>query len=276
MQWDWDERGEEVTRALRACDVYRRGPKHDEAVARFQAALDAAWPPGFVEQLERCRRGDPAGLDDVLDFLEAKPRFFRSGYVREKALRFLPRVPRTDAQANRLRELVLGAVDLHHRGSIRRFCSLARAVDAPLLREALQHRRQHASEQVRARARCVLDALGVAPWDRELARARREEQRIGSMVVTVKKRRSAPLARRVLGIDPAPLTSRARHYLAAVFEFAMNWGLLPDEELLAIARRLDGPEMVDIWRYALARQDAPGDRARWLLAQLGRPAIGRV
>jgi hypothetical protein len=194
--WDWDKRGEEVTRALRACELYRRGPRHDEAAARFQAAIDAAWPPGFVEQLERCRRGDPAGLDDVLDFLEAKPRFFRSGYIREKALRFLPRVPRTDAQARRMRELVLGAVDLHHRGSIRRFCSLARAVDAPFLRDALQQRRQHSSGQVRARARCVLDALGAPPWDEEQARARREEQRIRSMVVTVHNRRSAPLARR--------------------------------------------------------------------------------
>jgi hypothetical protein len=155
-------------------------------------------------------------------------------------------------------------------GEFRRFCALARVVDAPSLEEALQQKRDHPSGAVRARARRVLDALGAPPWDAEQARARDEEHRLLSRVVTACNTRSASLARRVLSTDPAPLTSRGRQYLAVVFELAMNRGLLPDEELLAIAKRIEGPEMEPIWRFALDRHDAAGDRARWLLARLGR------
>ena len=114
----------------------------------------------------------------------------------------------------------------------------------------------------------VLDRFPDTAWNAQRRRLKRADDRIGSMIVTAQKRKSPQLLRMALAVDPQQLTSRGRSYLAAAFEFTMNWGLVPDQELLEIARRIDGQEMEPIWRWALRRSDAPGDRARWLLAQM--------
>ncbi|HXN54943.1 MAG TPA: hypothetical protein VN874_01645 [Myxococcales bacterium] len=262
--------GAEVERARRDC-VRSGEPGHAEAAQRLHHAIAAAWPPAFFDQLQRCKHHDQESLDDMLDFVEACPRFFRTGYFLGMALRWLPRPPRSPTQTERMRAIVLAAVEGRPRLPFRRIPSLARAVDSKGMRAKLRLLVEDPDPSVRKRAMTVLDGLSGPRWDPGRAREQREEQRIRSMVVTAQKRKSAALVRRVLAIDPRPLTTRGRKYLAVVFEFTMNWGLIPDEELLAIAQRLEGPEMAPIWGYALARSDAPGDRARWILARLRAP-----
>src|SRR5439155_21124167 len=136
MQWAWNGLGKDVVRTHRAC-VPSGTPGHAEAAQRFHRAFAAAWPPGFFQQLQRCKRGEPEGLEDVLDFVEACPRFFRTGYILGMALRWLPRAPRSPVQAERMRAIVLAAVGRRLRLPFRRIPSLARAVDTQGMRAEL-------------------------------------------------------------------------------------------------------------------------------------------
>ncbi len=265
MGWDWHGRGAEVERARKLC-VPSHAPDHAARAAAFHAAVERAWPPGFFADLERCRRGDPSCLEMVLDFLEASPRFFRSGYIHDRALRFVARPPRSQAQAERMRALVLDAVDGKRRKSLRRFGSLARAVQSERLHAELIARLDQPNAVLRARAAEVLAALGPStPEQRALAR---EEQRLLCMLVTASQQRHLVVLRRLLAIDPATLSPLGRRRLAVGFELALNWNALSEDELVAIASRLDGPEMDDIWAFAFARADETGIRARRIFARL--------
>lgn len=170
-----------------------------------------------------------------------------------------------------MRDIVLASVAGELRVPFERIPSLGRAIASTGLREELLDLHESPDEATRKRAIAVLDRLPGPPWDPERDRTKRADDRLGSMIVTAQRRRSPVLLRRVLQTDPQPLSSRGRHHLAVAFEFALNWGLLPDDELLEIARRIDGPEMAAIWSYALRRSDTAGDRARWLRAQLREP-----
>lgn len=267
VTWNWKKLGEEVEAARRAC-VPHWVPGHKEAAERFHRAVENAWPPDFFTQLERCRRGEKEALNDILDFIEACPHFFRSGYVLDKALRFVVRPPRSSTQDARLRQVVLKAVRLELRLPFRNIGKVARAVNSPELRSELASVASEARPTIRDRALSVLDGLSGKPWDVERSLQRRRDDRAVAMAVTAFNRRSPHLLRRTLSLDPCTLTSRGRSALAATFELAMNWDLLPKEELLVIAKNLQGPEMEPIWSFALRRTDGPGDRARWLQAHL--------
>jgi hypothetical protein len=271
MQWNWNSLGEEVERTRRGC-VPRGEPGHEEAAERFKRAFRDVWPPDFFDRLKRCKEGEASALNDILDFIEACPRFFRSGYTLDEALRCVVRPPRTEMQTERMRGLVLAAVTRRLGLPFRRIPRLARNVDSPGLRKRLLALVDDADPVVRKRASVVLDVLPGPPWNAEHVGERRADDRIRAMVVTANTRRSPALVRRVLAVDPLTLTSRGRKYLGSSFELAMNLALIPDDELLEIAKRLEGPEMAPIWKFALARLDAPGDRARWLLKHLRPPA----
>lgn len=64
------------------------------SVALFHEAFREMYPASFEDRLELLRDGR-AGGDDLqwaLTFLEADPWCFRSGYVKERLLRYLPRM----------------------------------------------------------------------------------------------------------------------------------------------------------------------------------------
>ncbi len=50
--------------------------------AEFQLALDRTYPLGFWENLELARSRQSDDFEPFIDFLEADPDFFRSGYVK--------------------------------------------------------------------------------------------------------------------------------------------------------------------------------------------------
>jgi hypothetical protein len=158
MQWNWNKLGAEVESARRACVPIGR-PGHEEAAARFHRAVAAAWPPGFFALLARCRGGDPAPLDDVLDFIEACPRFFRTGYALDKAVRWVRRPPRTPTQTERMREIVVAAVGCRLRVPFRGVPSLACEVVSPGLRSRIRALSESSTPLVRSRAIMVLDRM---------------------------------------------------------------------------------------------------------------------
>src|SRR5262249_13734235 len=157
-----------------AC-VARGRPGHEEAAQRFHRAYAAVWPPDFFERLEDCRRGEARGINVVLDFIETCPRFFRSGYTLDRALRVVARPPRTAAQTHRLQQVVLKAVRRELRLPFRNVSKVARAVDSPGLREDLTALVSSADPVSVQRAQNLLQAL-AGPSDEA-----RLEDRIRSM-----------------------------------------------------------------------------------------------
>lgn len=172
-RFPYAERAAAVEAARRAVDVAfravtRRDDLNDPATAawqaalvRFEAAVDAAYPPGFETIYERLRAGNTAALVDAIEFLEADPWFFRSGYIKAKLIRLIKRFPLTAVQADRLRMAVMRVVDGRDRREFRDYCRLARHLDAPELRAALERRLVDPDEGVRRRAGWALDALGA-------------------------------------------------------------------------------------------------------------------
>jgi hypothetical protein len=170
--FDYAARAREVEEARRELDAANRVPtvgrKHvkaaqarQAALDRWYAAVDAAYPPSFWDAYDALKRGDPSGAEEALAFLEADPWFFRSGYIKEKLLLRLTRLDLTSKQTARLRDVVLNAVDSRDRREFRRFCRLARRVDSPDLRAALERRLSSPDPGVQRRARWVLDGLAI-------------------------------------------------------------------------------------------------------------------
>jgi hypothetical protein len=159
MQWDWKSKGLELESARRTCDADDRPGHVEDALERFRLAVAAAWPPDFFKQLARCKRGNPAGLDDVLDFVEACPYFFRSGYILGMALRYISRPPRNTTQTERIQAIVIAGIGRRLRLPFRRLPSLALAVDSPGLRARLSLLTESPDELVRAGATETLRRL---------------------------------------------------------------------------------------------------------------------
>jgi hypothetical protein len=72
-----------------------------QACADFHRRYDAlAFPGGYGAALEKFRAADPSVLEPALCFLELRPYFFRSGYMRTVLLRRGPTAaPRCRARA---------------------------------------------------------------------------------------------------------------------------------------------------------------------------------
>jgi hypothetical protein len=133
--------------------------KHQELSKTWGKALVAAYPPGFWESFAQLQNRDLVGLPIAIEFLEADPWFFRSGYYKEKLIRYILRLDLTTNFQARLRKIILAAVDKRYRREFREYCRLARKVDNSELREALLERLKHDNSDIRRRAQWVLDGL---------------------------------------------------------------------------------------------------------------------
>jgi len=170
----WRAREKAVEDARRAvhetfAQMERRSDRDDPATiawsaacSRFHRLLADAYPPQFQAAAQRLRDGDPSGLEEIIDFLEADPRFHSSGYAKEDLLRLLGRVELDEHQAERLRGVVLAKVDSGAGREFRRYCRLARRLDTPGLRAELERRLDNLDEGVRDRAGWVL--AGLPDW----------------------------------------------------------------------------------------------------------------
>jgi hypothetical protein len=90
-------------------ETFQHGAKKawEEACAEFHASYEAlAFPGGYESGLTRIAEGDTEAIEAALVFLELRPYFFKSGYMREKLLRRLKHVPFTKTQAQRFSAVV--------------------------------------------------------------------------------------------------------------------------------------------------------------------------
>jgi hypothetical protein len=113
------ENAKEITRLnARIGEAYQRRGESQElwavwerACAEFHSRFDQlAFPGGYESAGRRILDGDQAAIESALQFLELRPYFFRSGYMRTALMRKLKRAVLTAPQAARLRQLV--AADL--------------------------------------------------------------------------------------------------------------------------------------------------------------------
>jgi len=93
----------------------REGPEATaawrEAAQTFHANYDRlAFPGGLAREFERLRSGDQEAIELAVQYLEANPWYFRSGYHKAEILKFLKRHPLTQEQCARLRKVILDRV----------------------------------------------------------------------------------------------------------------------------------------------------------------------
>jgi hypothetical protein len=131
---------------------------HDLAAETFRKAVAAAYPTGFWREYGHLKDGNSSGLATAVEFLEADPWFFRSGYTKAELIRCIRHIELSQAIAKRLRQVVVAAVDHRERREFRLYCHLARKVDSPDLRSELSLRLQHVDPAVTRRARWALNA----------------------------------------------------------------------------------------------------------------------
>jgi len=102
----------------------------EEACRRFHTSYDAlAFPGGLGNAMSLLQKNDPSTVEMVIRFLEADPRYFRSGYHKEYMIKELHKASLTEDQRKRLQQVILARIeDRKTPREFRRYCRLARFV----------------------------------------------------------------------------------------------------------------------------------------------------
>jgi hypothetical protein len=132
----------------------------EEACRRFHQSYDQlAFPGGVSQWLTRLEMNDSGAIEDAVIFLEVDPIFFRSGYLKERALKYLRWAPLNDDQKRRLRLVILARVyDPKIRREFRRYCGLAPVVSNAEFEEQIARLAGSSGTKPRG-AQLVLDRL---------------------------------------------------------------------------------------------------------------------
>ncbi len=138
--------------------------------ARARATLDD-WMAGLGRRLAE---GDPTAGAEALDYLDADPYYFRSGYARDRLAGRLSQVALSAADRIRARRFVVSCVDGERHCSRPGLGRLARSVADNPLRRALRARLHSLDPAVAQRAlRLVLDVRKPGLSEADLGAARR-------------------------------------------------------------------------------------------------------
>lgn len=134
--------------------LWQVGPHSDAFQLRRRTSK---WGEPIREDvIEGIQRGEPAAIEDGVLFLEVSPRYFRSGYFKASIASNLKRAPLTDSQRERLRQIILAAVDSDVGPEFNEYARLAVVVaDAAFLAQ-VQARERAAEGWVRDRLRRLL------------------------------------------------------------------------------------------------------------------------
>ena len=137
-----------------------------DAVARFEA---------HVGRLRiGVRENNPEAIDAAIEFLEADPWCFRSGYAKGRLMRHLAQIEPTPDQLARLVNIVLHVVDRGGRPEFRDATHLARKIGGAELRTQLRQRLHGTDTAVARRALfALLDLRRPRLTAEDLAVARR-------------------------------------------------------------------------------------------------------
>jgi hypothetical protein len=97
---------EHVHETLRARHTPAGRKAWEAACAEFRAQYDSpAFPGGYEAGLRRIQDGDAEAIEAALVFLELRPYFFRSQYMRKKLHRLLKHAALTSDQAKRFEDV---------------------------------------------------------------------------------------------------------------------------------------------------------------------------
>ncbi|MDX2211232.1 MAG: hypothetical protein SFV20_12850 [Sphingopyxis sp.] len=148
-------------------DVANRWDKNDprtqrwmNAVAKFRAAIDNAYSGTLADFARGNSAASAVKTSDILDFLEADPMFFGSGYLKERVLTALKQRKLERPEIKRLQRIILGVVGkADRRREIRDYCRVAVHVDSQNFRRELQAIEGSENKQIALRANWVLAAL---------------------------------------------------------------------------------------------------------------------
>jgi hypothetical protein len=106
-----------------------RGPEERErwsqACAQFHKMFPELFYPGGDASLDALKRHEPSAIQDAIDFLDADPQHFRSGYTKEEVWRRIRNAPLIQTDKNRLQDAALRYLD---RRISREFWAMARVM----------------------------------------------------------------------------------------------------------------------------------------------------
>lgn len=116
-----------------------------------------AFPGGLGKGLQALDSSKPDAIDNAIQFLEANPYFFRSGYIKEKLLTKLKNVDLTKSHLVRLHKVLLNIVDNHYCREFRYYCKLGRKIKTQKFLEDLRVRIESTNKDVAKRARWMFE-----------------------------------------------------------------------------------------------------------------------
>ena len=150
-----------------------------DAIATFRAAYARVYPDALREVDDGERRASELNTADMLDFLEADPIFFRSGYMKQKLLTELKRRKLDHHEVRRLQTIIVSVVQKNdHRREFLHYCRAAANADDEQFRGELMVLEQSDEPHVSQRANWALAALDNRWLDLKHA-ARGHERRAG-------------------------------------------------------------------------------------------------
>lgn len=167
----YSERGRAVNEAqaeIHAAfkEVVNRNDESDPRTKRWLKAIEAfnaAYSRVYPEDLQLVEQGAlPASeLDtsDILDFLEADPVFFRSGYMKETLLSALKKRTLDKREVQRLRAIIVNVVQKADRREFRRYCRVAAMIHDEHFQQELLALQGSGDPDIRRRASWVLAAI---------------------------------------------------------------------------------------------------------------------
>ena len=126
-----------------------------KACSTFHSYVSTLDP--LIEQVyEKSALDDDELIEFSITFLELNPMFFRSGYVKEEILRKLKRSALSEKQNERLRAVLLDAVNNRGTREFRRYCRLLPKISSPKLVSALETTNKYGEGAQKNRAAVML------------------------------------------------------------------------------------------------------------------------
>lgn len=100
------------------------------ATRLFNEAYDRlAFPGGLEHGMRLLSKQDPTAVTIAIEYLEANPYCFRSGYIKAKIAHYLKKALLTQAQKKQIQDILITAIkDDHKKEEYKKYCRLARVV----------------------------------------------------------------------------------------------------------------------------------------------------
>ena len=126
-----------------------------EACSAFHAYVSEIDP--LIDRVyEESELSDQELIEFAITFLELNPMFFRSGYIKEEILRKLKRSALSEKQCERLRTILIDAVNNRGTREFRRYCRLLPKVSNSRLIGALETAKKFGEGARKRRASIML------------------------------------------------------------------------------------------------------------------------